>query len=127
MPKPIVTSGAALLCSFGVAPSTLNVLPVDQVIVEGRPAANISTNAPEVNIPPFGMCMSLANPEVAAATAAALGVLTPMPCQPVPTPWIPSSETMLGGQPALTLGSTCICAFGGVITITFPGSTRSLA
>jgi uncharacterized Zn-binding protein involved in type VI secretion len=71
--------------------------------------------------------MSLANPEVAAATAAALGVLTPMPCQPVTTPWIPSSETMIGGQPALTLGSTCMCAFGGVITITFPGSTRSLA
>jgi hypothetical protein len=126
MGKPQVTMGAMLLCSFGAAPSTLVVLPTTRVMVEGRPAANISCCEPLVNVTTFGMCMSLANPEVAAATAAALGVLTPMPCVPVTTPWIPSSETLIGGEPAVTLGSTCQCAYGGVISITFPGATRTL-
>jgi hypothetical protein len=83
--------------------------------------------APFVNIPPFGMCTSLANPTVAAATAAALGVLTPMPCVPViPKPWAPGAlRTMAGGQPALTYGSMCNCAWGGVIELTFPGTMRT--
>lgn len=125
MSKPQVTAGASLLCSFGVAPAALAVLPVSQVLVEGKPAANITSALPLVNIPGFGMCMSLSNPSVAAATVAALGVLTPMPCVPVTTPWIPSSQTLVGGQPALTLGSSCQCAFGGKIEITFAGSTTT--
>jgi len=121
MPK-LVTSGAMMMCSFGVAPSALNVLPVGKVI-GGAPAANIMDNKPFVNIPPFGMCMSLANPTVAAATSAAMGVLTPMPCIPViPAPWAPGSPTvMLGGAPALNNMSKCMCAWAGVIQITFPG------
>jgi hypothetical protein len=126
MPKPQVTMGAAMLCSFGVAPASLGVLPTKRVLVEGKPAADITCCLPAVNVTTFGMCMSLANPEVAAATAAALGVLTPMPCMPVPTPWVPTSETLIGGAPALTMGSTCQCAYGGVITLTFPGSTKTL-
>jgi hypothetical protein len=82
-----------------------------------------------VNIPPFGMCASLANPTVAAATTAALGVLTPMPCTPmVVTPWAPGApRTLIGGKPALTAGSTCTCAYGGAITITMPGALRTTA
>jgi hypothetical protein len=68
--------GASMMCSFGAAPSTLVVLPTNKVLAT-TPAANIMDNKPIVNIPPFGVCMSLANPTVAAATAAALGVLTP--------------------------------------------------
>src|ERR1041385_2786489 len=83
-----VTTGATLQCSFGVAPSTLTVLPTNRTIAGGVPRAAIMDNKPLVNILPFGMCLSLANPTVAAATAAALGVLTPMPCIPVTTaPW----------------------------------------
>jgi hypothetical protein len=128
MGQPWVTSSAQLLCSFGLAPSALNVLPVNRVMVEGKPAATIMDMAPIVNIPPFGMCTSLANPTVAAATAAALGVLTPMPCIPVtPAPWTPpAAQTLVGGMPALTAGAQCHCAWGGVITIIFPGSVKTL-
>lgn len=118
-----VVSGAMLLCSFGAAPSTLNVLPVNRVMAGGPPAANIMDQKPFVNIPPFGMCMSLANPAVASATAAALGVLTPMPCTPViPAPWAPGSPTVLiANMPALNNTSKCFCAYGGVIQVTVPG------
>ncbi|GAB2460544.1 hypothetical protein GCM10027265_07080 [Jatrophihabitans fulvus] len=95
-------------------------------MIEGKPAATITDCAPMVNVPPFGMCTTLSNPTVASATAAALGVLTPMPCVPVTTPWKPGAiKTMLGGKPALTSSSTCQCSWGGVITITFPGAVRT--
>lgn len=81
MPKQVV-NGALLQCSFGVAPSSLVVLPVNMVNVGGVPAANIMDHKPMMNIMPFGMCTSIANPTVASATSAALGVLTPMPCIP---------------------------------------------
>jgi hypothetical protein len=117
-----VCTGAVMMCSFGVAPSVLDVEPVSGVIVSA-PAATIVDMVPLVNIAPFGMCMSEANPEVIAATAAALGVLTPMPCIPVPVaPWAPGAPTVLyGGIPALTDDSICECMWGGVITIEEPG------
>lgn len=126
MGKPAVHMGALLSCSFGLAPATLNVLPVRRVMIEGTPAATIE-DSEIVNVPTFGMCSSLANPEVAAATAAALGVLTPMPCVPVLTPWVPGSPTtLIGGAPALVSGSQCVCSYGGVVQISFPGSTRTM-
>lgn len=126
MGKPAVHMGAMLQCSFGLVPASLIVLPVNKVIVEKTPLATIAACEP-VNVPTFGMCTSLANPEVAAATAAALGVLTPMPCAPLLTPWIPGSPTtLIGGVPALSAGSTCMCAFGGVVEITFPGAVQTM-
>jgi hypothetical protein len=114
--------GASLMCSFGAAPSTLVVLPAGRVLTQ-TPAATIMDNVPLVNIMPFGMCSSLANPAVASATAAALGVLTPMPCIPVTTaPWIVGAPTVLiGDKPALNNSSTLMCNWGGVIQITVPG------
>lgn len=119
--------GAMLACSFGVAPSSLLPKGTSKVMIEGRPAATITDMAAGANIPPFGMCSSLANPTVAAATSAALGVLTPMPCVPVVAgPWIPAApKTLLGGQPALVSGSTCQCVYGGVIQMTMPGAMRT--
>lgn len=118
--------GASVMCSFGLAPASLIVLPERMVLVEGTPAATIMDSQID-NVPTFGMCTSLANPEVAAATSAALGVLTPMPCVPVLTPWTPGSPTtLIGKQPALVAGSQCQCAYGGVIEIVFPGCTRTL-
>jgi hypothetical protein len=127
MSGPNVHATAQIMCTFGVAPSTLNVLPINRVLVEGLPAANIQDHIPLVNILPFGMCTAVSNPTVAAATTAALGVLTPMPCVPVTsTPWIPTSPTkLIGGQPALTADSQCLCVWGGVITIVNPGAVRT--
>jgi hypothetical protein len=117
-----VSMGATLKCSFGAAPSSLVVLPVNR-IVNPMPVANIMDNKPFLNILPFGVCTSVSNPTVAAATAAALGVLTPMPCVPVtPAPWVPGSPTVLiGNMPALSNSSQCMCMWGGVITILNPG------
>ncbi len=119
-----VGSGASLTCSFGVAPGTLSVLPAGRVIVDGVPMATIMDHKPNVNIAPFGMCTTLSNPQVASATSAAQGVLTPQPCMPVTTtPWAPGSPMIsIGGQPALNNSSTCNCMWGGVITITNPGA-----
>lgn len=122
MPLETVNT-ATLACTFGMAPSTLMVLPTHRTMAGYQPAANIMDHAPMVNILPFGMCMSLANPTVAAATAAAWGVLTPMPCIPnTPAPWVPGSPTViLDNLPALNNTSKCMCAWAGVISILVPG------
>ena len=117
-----VCMGAMLSCSFGVAPGTLVVLPLSQVMTT-MPAANIMDNKPMMNVLPFGMCQSPSTPMVIAATAAALGVLTPMPCIPMTmSPWMPGSPTVLiGNMPALNDGSKLMCMWGGVIGIDAPG------
>ncbi|WP_028217624.1 DUF4280 domain-containing protein [Paraburkholderia oxyphila] len=123
-----VSMGATLQCSFGAAPSSLVVLPVNLVMGEGPPAANIMDHVPMVNIMPFGVCSSLANPQVAAATAAALGVLTPMPCIPATlTPWTPGAPTvLLGNQPSLDNVSKCMCNWGGVVSIVNPATVNTM-
>jgi hypothetical protein len=110
---------------MGVAPTPLNFLPIPRVFAP-MPAGTITDMIPFLNIVPFGMCNSPANPMVAAATAAALGVLTPMPCIPVPAgPWLPMSPTVLiGGKPALNNMSKLMCAWAGVIQIIFPGQVK---
>ena len=115
-----------MTCSFGVAPSSLVVAPTNKVLASA-PAANIIDPKPNVNIPPFGMCTTPSNPQVAAATSAALGVLTPQPCIPVTTsPWTPGSPMVLiGNMPALNNSSTCMCMWGGVITISNPGQVMT--
>lgn len=128
MGGPNVVAGAMLTCTFGVAPATLVPKGTAMVMIEGRPAATITDMVPGANIPPFAMCNSLSNPTVAAATAAALGVLTPMPCVPVTGPWTPgATKTMIGKLPALVAGSMCNCAWGGVIQITNPGATKTIS
>ena len=118
--------GASMQCSFGMAPATLVVLPLNRVLT-GTPSANIMDYVPFLNITPFGMCSSLANPAVAAATAAAFGVLTPMPCTPMTaTPWVPGAPTvMLANMPTLNSDSKLICTFGGVIEIQSAGQTST--
>ena len=120
-----VYAGASITCSFGTAPSVLNVLPAAKVM-SSQALASIMDNISMVNIIPFGMCSSPSNPNVASATAAALGVLTPMPCMPVIAgPWMPGSPKLLiGGRPALTSDSRLMCQWGGLIQIAFPGTVN---
>jgi hypothetical protein len=118
-----VCSGATLQCSFGLTPSSLAVLPANRMTTDHVPAANIMDHQPLVNVISFGMCACPGNPAVAAATAAALGVLTPMPCIPnTPAPWVPGSPTVtLAGIPVLNETSNLACVYGGIIQILMPG------
>lgn len=122
-----ITAGSGLQCSFGAAPGVLSVLPVSGVMGQ-TPLACIMDHAPIVNVAPFGVCNCIGNPQVAAATAAALGVLTPMPCVPMTSaPWAPGSPTVLiGGQPALQNTSKLMCAWGGVIQIVMPAQVDTM-
>lgn len=112
MANPMVQT-AVCTCSFGVAPAPLMVASQQTVMMCNMPAGTIMDN----KFPTFGMCSNPANPTVAAATAAALGVLTPMPCVPLTVaPWVPGAPTVLVcGKPLLNNMSKLICGYGGII------------
>ena len=118
-------TGAVLQCPFGSVPASFSALPIPRVVINGRPDGVKTDMAPTVNIPPFGMCSSLSNPTVASATSAALGVLTPMPCVPVPAgPWLNAApKVFIGGQSAISNDSKLMCAWGGQIAVQSAGQT----
>jgi len=94
--------------------------------VGSQATATIKAFLPMENIVPFCLCTSPSNPLVAAATAAALGVLTPMPCLPCTlSPWILGSPSVTyGGLTVLTDSSKLMCAFGGVISVVYAGQIK---
>jgi hypothetical protein len=117
-----VVKGAKMKCNFGDKESCL--APVDHgVYINDKPQANIMDFKPNSNIKPFGKCRSMANPTVAAATAANKGRLKKMPCKPVITsPWIGGkTDTHIDNSPALVNKSTNMCMWCGRITITDDG------
>lgn len=123
----LVVSGASCKCSFGTVPCTLTVVSQMTCMADGKPAATIQDGQPGLNLPGFGMCTSLANPTVAAATAAALGVLTPQPCNLVPAgTWTASNPKVLaGGIPCLTSDAALMCGLGaGRIGVVLPGQSK---
>jgi hypothetical protein len=128
MGAPMMTMTASIMCTFGAAPGTFVVTPENKVMASNKPVATIMDNVPMKNIMPFGMCMSPSNPTVASATAAALGVLTPMPCVPATaSPWIPGSPTvMVANKPALNGNCKLMCSYGGVISATVPGQFTAM-
>lgn len=116
-----VVSNALLKCSFGAAPTPLTALPKGPFVKgQGQQlAATINDHIPMANIKPFGVCNSPSNP-------AGMGkpvVPTPCPCVPViTTPWMPpATKTKVNGQPALLKSATCMCVWGGQISINMPG------
>ena len=123
MADSYVTSTATLQCSCGLTPAKLVVLPDRRVMLANKPMATIMDSKPLVNIPSFGMCSSLANPTVASATSAAMGVLTPMPCIPnTPFPWVGGKiDYLIGNQPTLLKSCTCQCLWAGSISIITDG------
>lgn len=114
MANPVVQTSLCM-CSFGVAPAPLMVSSQQTVMVCNMLQATIMDN----KFPTFGMCSSLANPTVSAATSAAMGVLTPMPCVPaIVAPWAPGAPTVLvGGKPLLNNTSKLMCNYGGMIQV----------
>lgn len=119
----LVCTGATLQCSFGTMPATFSGTGT-RVSAVGQ--AGVVTDVAAANVPPFAMCMSLGNPQVAAATAAEQGVLTSQPCQPVLSEWSPgSARVMVGGIGALDKSSQCLCNWGGVVTVTDAGQTAT--
>jgi hypothetical protein len=124
MALPVV-DGATLKCTMGTSTCSLTVLPTNSVQMEDAYAANIMDYIPMTNISGFGNCTTVSNPVVASATSAALGVLTPQACVPaLVAPWVPGSSTvMIGNMPALNNSSTCICTWGGTVSVTDAGVT----
>src|SRR5260370_38072284 len=119
----LVWPGAELQCSFGTTPATF-AASAPQASA-GSPAG-VVTDVAAANVPPFGMCMSPSNPQVASATAAAGGTLTPQPCHPVLSPWAPGSAQVTVGQvSALGPSSQCNCTRGGVVTVSDAGQTAT--
>jgi Domain of unknown function (DUF4280) len=108
---------------MGAAPGNLIILPIHRKTTTDQPSGTIMDFIPIVNIPSFGMCMSPANPMVASATAAAMGVLTPMPCVPMTTsPWTPGSPNVtISGIPAIDQADMLMCEWAGLITVNQAG------
>ena len=121
MAYQVITS-AILKCTFGAAPSTFIATP-KMIQSNFLDAGNIMDHKPIMNIPPFGMCSCPSNPVVAAATTAAAGVLTPMPCIPnTPAPWVTgATDVLLNFFPALNDTAKLTCVWGGMITVSYAG------
>lgn len=120
----VVVTGGTAQCTCGTLPGMIAAGAQKTMLAEGKPVATIVDFNMQC-ITPFGLCTTLQNPVVQAATAAALGVLTPQPCTLVPVgTWKPTKVTMqAGGSPVLTNECQGACAYGGCITITNPGQS----
>lgn len=119
----LVCTGATLQCSLGTTPASFAAS--GSQVSAGSPAG-VVTDVAAANVPPFGMCMSLSNPQVAAATSSAGGTLTPQPCQPVLPPWSPgAARVTIGEVSALDDSSQCNCTWGGVVTVSDAGQAAA--
>lgn len=121
MAYPVV-AGATCICTMGTTPAQINPTNQSNIRIGGKPVASTVDVAPMTNVGSFGMCKSMTNPAVAAATAAALGTLTPQPCVPVPAgTWNCPGKVRVAKKPVLTNEGTLKCAYMGDITIKSPG------
>jgi hypothetical protein len=110
----LVCTGATLKCSFGSTPATFSASGTE---TSAGGAAGVVTDTAAANVPPFGLCSSPSNPQVAQAK-------TPQPCQPVLSQWSPGSAHVTIGQvAALDDSSQCSCTWDGDVTVSAAGQT----
>lgn len=124
----LVCAGAQLSCTMGSLSSKFVPTP-RATTAGGQVVGTVLDFGPVTNIPPFGMCQSLSNPQVASATSAANGVLTPQQCMPViQGPWaLGSTNVRVSGQSALVATSSCACLWAGKISVAAPGQLAASA
>lgn len=110
-----VVMGAQCMCTMGLNPTPLMVLPDKMILTENKPMANIFDNKPMVNIIPFGTCKLLQSPG------------GPLPCVPATVaPWAPGNpQVLVKGKPALNNSSKLMCSIGGLISILNPGTAKT--
>ncbi len=124
----IVVNGASLVCPMGKpGTASLVVLPTPMVNSADQPVATIMDNKPTANIPTFGMCTRRPTRRwrrrhlpLSASSRRSRA------CPVIAAPWAPGSATvMVGNKPALTSDSSCMCQWGGKISITNAGQTKT--
>lgn len=123
-----VYSGAMMKCTMGTSLARLTVPQKHDNSDTGNPKASINDHKPLVNFGLFGRCRSLGYPATAAATAAAHGRLTPMPCMHnTPFPWTNGMkgeiDNIVNDKSALLKSDTCQCLWGGTISFVSNGQT----
>jgi len=107
------TGMTTIKCSYGSAPMPF-VVENPSYLIEDTPGGTIEDAIPIDNIPMFGQCMCMDNPENAAFDET--GVYAP--CVPMTEAWIPDAPTItVQGLPILDKGSKCLCDWGGEITV----------
>lgn len=131
--KAYVTRLMRAKCSMGSQDNTLN-LTTDHGILqtdEEHPLLNANDHTPKKNIPHFGRCTSNMNPDNIIGGEKILCLMIPgssaikkllgcdgCKCKPNTMPWTNVSEgNIIEGAPALNVGSTLSCVYGGIITI----------
>ena len=83
-------------------------------MVGATPGGTIGDAIPFTNIPTFGQCMCMDNPENAAFDET--GVYAP--CVPMTESWIPNEPNItVQGLPVLDKATKCMCDWGGVIKV----------
>lgn len=121
----LVRTGATVKCSYGTETSPFSATGTK---VAAATPVGVVSDVTAANVPPFGLCTSLGNPQVAAATQAAQEMLTPQPCVPVLSNWSPGSvRVTIGAAAALTDAARCTCSWGGAVTVTDAGQASATA
>ena len=118
-----VCMGASMMCTFGMAPSSLVVLPTNKVLTNMMPDANIMDHIPMVNIMPFGMCMSPSNPSVGRRHRRGAGCAHSHALHSGNPRAVDSGRDHRPDRqlPGVDNASQLMCTWGGVITFVTPG------
>ena len=121
----LVVTGAVIQCAGALPPGIATFTATAGTVKGGKMDAGTKSHQTPTNIPTFGMCNLTTNPTVASATSAAMGVHTPMPCQPnIASPWTPgATKVKISNDNALHDGCTASCSYGGAITVKSAGQT----